>query len=193
MVTRRLLGRFVRFLTGWTVEGEKPDATHYVMIAAPHTSNWDLFYLLSLAWSKGVPVSWLGKHQLFRWPVAGILKALGGVPVRRDRRNDLVAQVAELFAERNELVVVVAPEGTRRRVEFWKSGFYRIAAAADVPIYFGYLDFAQRVGGFGNSIKPTGEVREDMDVIRDFYSDKLGKHPEWFGPVCLKEESPAVE
>ena len=193
MVTRRLLGRFVRFLTGWTVEGEKPDATHYVMIAAPHTSNWDLFYLLSLAWSKGVPVSWLGKHQIFRWPVAGILKALGGVPVRRDRRNDLVAQVAELFAERDELVVVVAPEGTRRRVEFWKSGFYRIAAAADVPIYFGYLDFAQRVGGFGNSIKPTGEVREDMDVIRDFYSDKLGKHPEWFGPVCLKEESPAVE
>lgn len=193
MHTRRLLGRFVSFLTGWKAEGEKPDATHYVMIAAPHTSNWDLFFLLSLAWSKGVPVSWLGKHQLFRWPVAGILKALGGLPVRRDRRNDLVAQVAELFAERDELVVVVAPEGTRRRVEFWKSGFYRIATAADVPIYFGYLDFARKTGGFGNSMKPTGEVGDDMDVIRSFYADKLGKHPEWFGPVCLKEEGPAAE
>jgi 1-acyl-sn-glycerol-3-phosphate acyltransferase len=193
MRTRLFLAKVVNFLFGWKAVGPFPQHRKYVMIAAPHTTNWDLLFLLSCAWASGVPVSWMGKHQIFRWPVAGLFKALGGVPVRRDRRNDLVAQMAAIFAERDEFVLVIPPEATRSRVDFWKSGFYRIAIAADVPIHFGYLDYPTKTGGFGAFLKPTGDIKADMDVLRAFYADKVGKNPEWFGPVRLKEEIPDGE
>lgn len=193
MRTRRFLAALVNTIFGWKAVGPSPKDRRYVMIAAPHTTNWDLLFLLSCAWSRGVPVSWMGKHQVFRFPVAGFFKALGGVPVRRDRRNDLVAQMAAIFAERDEFVLVIPPEATRTRTEFWKSGFYRIALAADVPIYFGYLDYPTKTAGFGTSLKPTGDVKADMDILRAFYSDKVGKAPDLFGPVRLKEEIPEGE
>ena len=193
MRTRLFLSGIVNFIFGWKAIGPLPQHSKYVMIAAPHTTNWDLLFLLSCAWACGVPVSWMGKHQIFRWPVAGLFKALGGVAVRRDRRNDLVAQMAEIFAERDEFVLVIPPEATRSRVDFWKSGFYRIAIAADVPIHFGYLDYPTKTGGFGAFLKPTGDITADMAVIRAFYADKTGKNPEWFGPVRLKEEVPDGE
>ena len=193
MRTRRLLAGLVNRIFGWTAVTPFPAHRRYVMIAAPHTTNWDLLFLLSCAWSCGVPVSWMGKHQVFRFPVAGFFKALGGVPVRRDRRNDLVAQMAAIFAEREEFVLVIPPEATRARTEFWKSGFYRIAIAANVPIYLGYLDYPTKTAGFGTCIQPTGDVKVDMDAIRVFYADKVGKTPEGFGPVRLKEEIPEAE
>jgi 1-acyl-sn-glycerol-3-phosphate acyltransferase len=160
-----------------------------VLIAAPRTSNWDLAYLLALAEAFDLHVSWLGKHTLFRPPLGFVMRRVGGIPVVRHQRGQLVAEAAKLFSEREELALVVPAEGTRGRAEYWKSGFYHIARSAGVPIVCGYLDYARRRGGFGLTLNATGDVGADMDRIRAFYADKVGRYPEKFGPVRLREEA----
>jgi 1-acyl-sn-glycerol-3-phosphate acyltransferase len=174
--------------SGWEAEGEKPAAAKYVLIAAPHTTNWDLCHLLSLAWFLGVKISWMGKKSLFHGPMGTVMRALGGIPVQRGRSTNLVDQMAEAFAASNSLVLTVPAEGTRSYVPHWKSGFYHIAREAQVPIVLGYLDYARKRGGFGPELIPTGNVREDMDEVRAFYEDVTGKYPEKFGAIRLKEE-----
>jgi 1-acyl-sn-glycerol-3-phosphate acyltransferase len=166
----------------------RPASPRFVLIAAPHTSNWDLAYLLALAESFDLRVSWLGKHTLFYPPLGFVMRRVGGIPVVRHQRGQLVAQATKLFAERETLALVVPAEGTRSRAEHWKSGFYHIARSAGVPIVCGYLDYARRRGGFGLTLDATGDVRADMDRIRAFYADKVGRYPEKFGPVRLQEE-----
>jgi 1-acyl-sn-glycerol-3-phosphate acyltransferase len=186
------MGRFIAELflriTGWETEGQRPTATKFVLIAAPHTSNWDLAYLLALAMRYGVRPRWMGKHTLFRGPMGPVMRALGGIPVRRHGRGNLVQQMAHAFTEHEALCLTVPPEGTRGWVPYWKSGFYHIARTAQVPIVLGYLDFARRRGGFGPELHPTGDLKADMDLIRAFYADKVGKYPECFGEVRLREE-----
>lgn len=184
---QRLAKLFLRW-TGWQAEGQRPAARRYVLIAAPHTSNWDLAYTLALASVLEVKVAWMGKHQLFRGPMGAVLRRLGGVPVNRDRRNDLVTEMASRINESESIALTVPAEGTRGYTPYWKSGFYHIARAANVPIVLGYLDYARRRGGFGPEIIPTGDIRQDMDEIRAFYADKQGRYPECFGEVRLKEE-----
>jgi len=116
------------------------------------------------------------------------MRSVGGIPVVRHQRGQLVAEASKLFAERDELALVVPAEGTRSRAEHWKSGFYHIARSAGVPIVCGYLDYARRRGGFGLTLPATGDVRADMDRIRAFYADKVGRYPEKFGPVRLQDE-----
>jgi 1-acyl-sn-glycerol-3-phosphate acyltransferase len=185
---RKWLARSFLKLTGWEPEGARPLASRFVLIAAPHTSNWDLAYLLALAEVFDVRVSWMGKHSLFHPPLGFAMRRLGGIPVVRHRRGNLVAEAVNTFAERDELALVVPAEGTRAYVPHWKSGFYHIARSAKVPIVLGYLDYARRRGGFGPALEPTGDMRRDMDEIRDFYADKVGKFPDQFGEVRLKEE-----
>jgi 1-acyl-sn-glycerol-3-phosphate acyltransferase len=187
-MTRRFARLFLR-ATGWQPEGQRPAARRYVLIAAPHTSNWDLAYLLALATVFDVRVSWMGKQQLFRGPMGRVMRRLGGVPVRRDRRNDLVRQMADVIEASDSIALVVPAEGTRSYVPHWKSGFYHIARTAGVPIVMGYLDFARKRGGFGPELIPTGDVGQDMDEIRSFYSDKTGRFPDQFGEIRLKEET----
>ncbi len=175
-------------LTGWKAEGETPSAPKYVLIAAPHTTNWDFPYTLAIAAVLDVKIRWMGKHSLFRWPFGGIMKRLGGIPIRRDRRNNIVDAMAEDLRSYEELALTVPAEGTRSRVEYWKSGFYHIATKAGVPIVCGYLDYKQKRGGFGPGLMPTGDVKADMDKIREFYKDKIGKYPENFGPIRLRDE-----
>lgn len=184
----RLVAKAFLRLTGWQPEGQRPAARRFVLIAAPHTSNWDLAYLLALATVFDLKIHWMGKHQLFRGPMGTVMRRLGGVPVRRDRRGDLVQQMAERIRESDRMALVVPAEGTRGYVAHWKSGFYHIARAAEVPIVLGYLDYARKRGGFGPELVPTGNVRQDMDEIRAFYADKQGRYPERFGEVRLKEE-----
>jgi 1-acyl-sn-glycerol-3-phosphate acyltransferase len=176
-------------LSGWALEGERPAARSYVLIAAPHTTNWDLLYFLAHAWAFEIEVSWMGKHTLFRGPMGPVMRCLGGIPVYRDRVGGLVAQMARAFERQPDLVLTVPPEGTRRYVPHWKSGFYQIARAANVPIVMGYLDYTRRRGGLGPALVTTDDLRQDMDEIRAFYADKRGKHPERFGEVRLKEET----
>jgi 1-acyl-sn-glycerol-3-phosphate acyltransferase len=130
----------------------------------------------------------MGKHNLFKWPFGAIMRALGGIPVRRHERGNLVEASARIFDERDSLILVVPAEGTRSYAAHWKSGFYRIAERAGVPIVMSFLDFERKAGGFGPQLLPSGDLRGDMDEIRAFYSDKVGKYPEQFGPIRLKEE-----
>lgn len=185
----RWLAHAFLWLTGWKPEGARPATPRYVLIAAPHTSNWDFPYTLALAAVFGIRIRWMGKHSLFRFPFGGLMRRLGGIPVRRDRHNNIVEQMARELREADELALIVPTEGTRRRVEHWKSGFYHIAVGANVPIVMGYLDFRRKRGGFGAAFQPTGDLRADMDAIRAFYADKSGRHPDNFGPVRLREEA----
>ncbi len=131
----------------------------------------------------------IGKHTLFAWPYGWLMRFLGGIPIRRDRSENLVQQMARAFEEAESLAIGVPAEGTRSYSPHWKSGFYHIALAAKVPIVMGYVDYARKRVGFGPELVPTGEVTHDMDKIRSFYSDKAGKYPDCFGDVRLKEES----
>jgi 1-acyl-sn-glycerol-3-phosphate acyltransferase len=185
---KRFLASVFLRLAGWKPEGQRPAALRYVLIAAPHTSNWDLAYLLALSAVLDVKVSFMAKHTLFRGPMGWAMRRLGGIPVRRDQRADLVDRMAQVLNESEKLCLTVPAEGTRRYVPHWKSGFYHIARKAGVPIVMGYLDYARKRGGFGPELIPTGDVREDMDEVRSFYADKVGKHPAHFGAVRLKEE-----
>lgn len=148
-----------------------------VLVAAPHTSNWDFFLMLAMAWQSGLRVRWLGKEQMFAGPLAPVFRALGGVAVDRADPGPLVADLAAHASGADRLAIVVPAEGTRTKGEFWKSGFYRIATEADVPIVLAYLDGPSRTGGFGTVIHPGGDVAADMDLVRAFYADKGGVRP----------------
>lgn len=192
MRLRRTLGETFLRTTGWKPEGAPPERHRFVLIAAPHTSNWDLAYLLALGEAYDLRISFMMKHTLFRGPLGPLFKSLGGIPIYRDRRGDLVKQMVDAFGERDEFVLAVPAEGTRSRVDYWKSGFYHIAREANVPIVLGYLDYARRRGGFGPALHASGNVREDMDLIRDFYADKSGLHPELFAEPRMREEDAAA-
>lgn len=181
-------GKAVLWLFGWTMEGLAPEPSKYVLIAAPHTSNWDFIFLLAYAWAFGVEVSWLGKREMFRWPFVGLLRRLGGIPVGRSSAGNVVDRMVEEFDRHDRLALVVPVEGTRGHVEYWKSGFYHIAGAAKVAIVMSYLDYPPKLGGFGPALMPSGDIKADMDTIRAFYAGKKGKRAEWTGRIRLKEE-----
>jgi 1-acyl-sn-glycerol-3-phosphate acyltransferase len=185
---KRFLGAQILRAAGWTVEGETPRADHYVLIAAPHTSNWDFPLMMALSLALGVRIAWMGKHTLFEPPLGFVMHSLGGIPIERHRRNNLVEQMAERLRAPEPLALVVPAEGTRGRAERWKSGFYHIARAAGVPVVLAYLDYPRKIGGIGPTITLTGDVRKDMDAVRAFYADKVGLHPESSGPIRLREE-----
>lgn len=182
------LGRLILGTFGWKTVGEPPPYKKYVLVAAPHTSNWDFPFAIGTFWKHGVKLHWIGKHTLFEGPLGPFFRALGGIPVDRRSSQNMVQAIADRFAEADELVIAVPVEGTRQRQEFWKSGFYHIARAADVPVVLGALDFEKKEATLGPAIFLTGDMKADMDRIRAFYADKVGKHPDWFGPVRLKDE-----
>ncbi len=184
----KALAKLFLRVAGWEAEGAKPVAKKFVLIAAPHTSNWDLPLMLAMALVFDMKISWMGKHSLFRGPMGWIMRALGGIPVRRHRAGNLVDQMARAFDEAESLCLTIPAEGTRSYVTHWKSGFYHIARKAGVPIQLSFLDYAHKRGGLGPSLMPTGDLRQDMDEIRDFYIDKVGLYPDMFGEIRLKEE-----
>lgn len=177
---RKAFGKVLLTSLGWRVEGALPDTDKYVIIAAPHTTNWDLPIMLGVAYVLGANLSWMGKHTVFQGPFGGFMRWLGGIPVDRRSHNDVVKQMVAEFARRDELALSVPPEGTRRRTAYWKSGFYYIAKGAHVPIALGFLDYRRKVGGVGPVLMPTDDLEADLAKIRAFYSDKAGKFPEKF-------------
>lgn len=186
---KRLLGRVLLALAGWRDIGTPPVHAKYVLIAAPHTSNWDMVLMVAFAWMHGVNLSWIGKHTLFRGPFGPFIRALGGISIDRSAPQGLVAQMVEVFRQTDRLTVAVPPEGTRGRVEYWKSGFFRIAEAADVPIVFGVLDYASRRGGFGPAVNPRDGLPAIMERARAYYGDKTALYPGQFGPIRVRDES----
>jgi len=183
------LGKTIIRLSGWKVTGGVPNSQSMVIIAAPHTSNWDLVYLLGAAYSFRLSINWLGKSNLFVPVFGAFMSFLGGIPVDRSKRGKMVTQLAERIHASNGLSLVVPPAGTRAYTDYWKSGFYRIALEAKIPIVCGYLDYPIKEAGLGLSFYLSGDMIEDMDRIRDFYRTKTGKFPKSKSRILLREES----
>ena len=181
-------------LAGWTVRPMEGVPEKCVVIGYPHTSNWDFIVLQGVAFYFGIKLNWLGKKQLFPFGFATFMRWLGGIPVDRSAPQGLVHQVAEeIRSAKGPVRLVVPPEGTRKRVDYWKSGFYRIAQAADVPIQVAEVCFRRKIIGFGITIHPTGDVRADMDAIRAYLAGKYGLHHDLASPIRLKDEDTVTE
>lgn len=180
---RKLLG-----LGGWSVTSDKPDTRKYVLVVAPHTSNWDFPIGLLAAGVLQLDAHWLGKHSLFHWPYGWLFRALGGLPVYRNQSLNLIEQMRERFETSDRLILALAPEGTRSRTEYWKSGFYHIARAAGVPIVMAYLDYPRKQVHLGGAFMPGENTDADLEQMNRFFSGHFGKHPESSGPVALAEK-----
>jgi 1-acyl-sn-glycerol-3-phosphate acyltransferase len=185
---RVLIGKLWLEAFGWEIEGGPPDVKKAVVVACPHTSGWDLPFTLAVSWALGIQINWIGKHTLFKPPFGGFFKFLGGVPVNRTGRNNAVQATAELLEQHDDLLVIIAPEGTRGKATRWKTGFYYIALTAKVPIVLGFLDYEKKRGGFGEVFHPSGDIEADWAALREFYKGVKGKHPDRQGAITLGDD-----
>ena len=178
-------------LAGWRFETGLPPEKKYVALAVPHTSNWDGLLLVTLLRGIGLDMQWMIKDSWVKSPLGPVLRGLGAVAVNRDTATNMVDQMIAEFQKRESFVLGIPPEGTRSRAPHWKSGFYRIALGASVPVVPGYLDFKRKRAGLGPAITMTGDVRADMDKLRAFYEEKKPTAfiPANFGPILLREEA----
>lgn len=169
------LARFAFARTGWRVVGEVPNLPQFVAVGAPHSSSWDFFLAMMLIFGLDIHVSWMAKDSLFRWPLGGIMRWLGGMAIDRSGRHKVVDQVIAAFAARPKLIVGLMPEGTRKRagvpVKEWKTGFYYIALGAQVPILPIYLNNPTKQVIFGPPLNPTGNIEADLAQLQQFYTD----------------------
>ncbi|NQU27740.1 MAG: lysophospholipid acyltransferase family protein [Candidatus Marinimicrobia bacterium] len=182
------VGRLWLLFTGWKVEGQVPPGRKCILIAAPHTSNWDFPFMLTATYALGFKISWMGKDSLFKKPFGGIMRWLGGISIDRSAPHGVVDQMVEKFNQIEKLAVVISPSATRKKIEYWKSGFYWIALKAKIQLVCGFLDFEQKTAGMGLAFIPTGDIKSDMDRIRIFYAGIQGKFPEKTSLIRLKNE-----
>lgn len=180
-VVLRAISLLVLKLCGWKTSGVVPeDLKKAVFIAAPHTSNWDMPFTLFVAFALRVKIYWMGKEEIFKPPFRGVMMWLGGIPVQRSAATNMVGASAQALTEADELILVVAPEGTRSKALYWKTGFYHIAQQAKVPVVMAFLDYGRKVGGVGPVFYPTGDLEKDMAEIKAFYKDIRGKRSDLF-------------
>ena len=171
-------------LAGWRTEGTPPPCDRFVIIAAPHTSNWDAVILLVAARIFDLPLAWFVKDSWFVFPMGPIMRWLGGVPIDRSARRGAVEQAVERLKESGRLALAVPPEGTRGRAAHWKTGFYHIARGAEVPIVLGFIDYGRKVAGLGPAFTPTGDLARDFEVFRAFYEKVQPKYPDKMGAIA---------
>lgn len=164
-------------LNGWKAYGEVPSPRKFVLIAVPHTSNWDFLNFIGLTHDLGIIPHFMAKRSLFRWPWTNFMLDMGGVPVDRGSSQNYVQQMIDEFAKRTEFMLTIAPEGTRGTVRAWKTGFYHIALGAGVPIVIGMMDYGTKTGGLGAAIWPTGDYAADMAKVAVYYDKVTPKHP----------------
>jgi 1-acyl-sn-glycerol-3-phosphate acyltransferase len=170
---------------GWQLVGVAPDVPRCVVIFAPHTSAWDFPLLLCVRAAFGREVSYLAKSTLFRFPIEGLLRHTGAIPVDRSEHQALVQTLVEVFRQRSQLWLALSPEGTRDRTDHWKSGFYHLAREANVPLLLGFIDASKRECGFGGLLELTEDAAADMDRLRAFYAAKRGIVPECESDIRL--------
>lgn len=185
---RSILSWLILKIGRYRLVNEAPDEPVMVLVAAPHTSNWDFPLMLAMAWKAGLSPKWLGKKEMFAGPMAPLFRAMGGIPVDRAAAAGLVDSIASDARSTSSLALVVPAEGTRSKGEYWKSGFFRIARDAEIPIVLCYLDGPSRSGGFGPTIDPSTGVSSVMDEVRSFYADKGGVKPVNKTEPRLREE-----
>ena len=188
MVQRILLGLY-RW-KGWKIEGRRPDCEKFIILGAPHTSNWDFVFFLGAANQLGIKPSFMGKTSLFKWPMTNFMLDMGGVPVDRTKRGKYVDQVAAAFEASDELALVIAPEGSRTFKGAWRTGFYHIAMAAGVPIVPAWVNNKTMRGGMGEAMMPTGDYRADLAHLAAFYREK---RPDCDRFVALEKSAQTVE
>jgi 1-acyl-sn-glycerol-3-phosphate acyltransferase len=181
----RKLARLILRLGGWTVAGAIPDVPKAVFIAAPHTSNWDAVWALAYKIDVGLDVKFFAKHSAFWFPLGNILRALGGIELDRGSAGHAVKEAIRMFEKQDTFYFGLAPEGTRKRTAGWKTGFYRIAMGAGVPVYLGFLDYGRKRLGIGKKIELSGDMDADMAIIREYYKDIDGRWPEKASPVVF--------
>ena len=168
-------------LIGWETVGDAPKGMNKaIFITAPHTSNLDFFIGRMYAWTRRLPVKFLIKKEAFVWPVAGLLKKSGGIPVDRSKASNTVEMAADIFNHYDRIFMAITPEGTRKLVTHWKKGFYYIAHKANVPIILSFLDYGNKRVGIGPILETTGDIDADFKKIEDFYRGMKGRHPEKF-------------
>lgn len=172
---RALVGVYRR--QGWQAHGVVPEPRKFVLIAAPHTSNWDFVYFLGLTDELGIKPHFMAKTSLFRWPFTNFMRDMGGVEVDRSSSKNYVQQMIDEFHRRKEFMLTIAPEGTRGTVKAWKTGFYHIAMGAGVPLVVGMMDYGTKTGGLGPAIWPTGDYKADMGKLAEIYASVTPKHP----------------
>lgn len=172
--------RLYMFLVGWKMRGDWPQFPKVILLAAPHTSNWDALLMLATAGAYRIKLNWMGKKSLAAGPFGGLMRALGVVPVDRGARNGLVGSVSEAITRAEEMILAIAPEGTRTRAEEWKKGFYLVAHAAKVPIVFSVLDFKTKIVTISGWLKPSGDFEADWPLIRSHYAKAEGKYNQDF-------------
>lgn len=174
----RSFARFMMRLFGWRVEGVLPNSRKLMVIGAPHSSNWDWILTIATAYALGVRISWMAKHTLFRKPFGGVMRWLGGVPIDRRASQGTVSQAVEGFQKCDELILCITPEGTRRKVREWRQGFYHIAYGADIPVVAAAFDYGRKRVHFGPVFKPSGNLEEDLPIIKAYYDGVKPKNPE---------------
>jgi len=171
-----LIARIGLFIFGWKSQGKMPDIKKFILVAAPHTSNWDFVFFLLIIFKFRIPVHWMGKNTMFMVPFKRLLERLGGIPIDRSKKGNTVKTMADEFHRADRLILTIAPSGTRQNVTEWKTGFYRIALEAGVPIVCGFVDYKNKIGGIGPVIHPGGDLDADLDKMKEFYKDKSGRY-----------------
>ena len=187
----KFIGRLILHIAGYKIIDTTPKGVQNyqkaVMIAAPHTSNWDYVYTMAALYALEVPIKYLGKASLFKFPLGIIIKKLGGIPVRREQKNNMVNDMAKMIVEATEQMILIIPaEGTRSYSKEWKSGFYHISNTAKVPIILGFLDFGKKEVGFIDEFNPTGDYEKDLKNIQKRYLGITPKHPELYSLKDVK-------
>jgi len=179
---------FIKIL-GWKKAGRLPDEKKFVVIVAPHTSAWDVFYGAILAFAFRLDPCFIAKKELFRMPFGLLMKWMGGIPVDRGSKSRTVEQMTDLFNKNEKFILAIAPEGTRHKAKGWKSGFYHIAENAHVPVQLAFLDYSTKTGGAGPLIYPSNDLERDMEKIGAFYGTVKGKYPDKASPVVIRTKS----
>jgi len=165
------LARALLYLTRWQIQSGPPDLAKAVLVFAPHSSNWDFLVGVMGMFALDLKVSWLGKHTMFRWPWGGIMRWLGGIPVDRTKPGGMVDEIQSAFRSREQLILGLAPEGTRSTVGSWRSGFWRIAKAAEVPMVLVSFDYARRVIEFASPFAPTDDFEIDLETLQQMIAN----------------------
>ncbi len=173
-------------LLGWSFPGDPPQSKKFVLLGAPHTSNWDFFIAMSIAYKFNLKLRFLIKHTVFWFPLGNLISYLGGVPVNRSSKNNIVDQVTEAFRSEDNLVLGILPEGTRKKTKFWHTGFHRMAFAAEVPFYLARVCGPEKECRLGPEVYPTADIEHDIQVLHDLFADAQGVIPELRTPVQLR-------
>jgi 1-acyl-sn-glycerol-3-phosphate acyltransferase len=179
--------RFYLWLTGWRVVGHLPADRKMIVTAGPHTANQDGWMMVLTSWVIRADLKWMVKAELTRGFIGWFIRAAGGVGIDRKSSRNTVEQVVQQFEERDSLLLAVAPEGTRRHLDHWKTGFYWMAVGANVPIYMGRLDYENKIINLAHPpVHPTGDIDTEMQIIFDAYSEVTAKHPEKVSEMRLR-------